>query len=176
MNSSILDSDLHKYVESLTAGPVFWFSEGLDKTLPFAANGVYTIWKQNEFVYVGIAGRKLDLSIEHVRMRGLKDRLDSHWRGRRSGDQFAVYVFDRFIVPTLTNEQRRRFGTGQLQDDALTRNFIQQYLSYRFVVTGSYKEAIAIETYLAKGRSSAGFPLLNPRGNNSRASVIQSQP
>jgi len=87
-----------------------------------------------------------------------------------------VYVFDRFIVPTLSDEQRRQFGTRQLQGDVLTRNFIQQYLSYRFAVTQSYKEAMTIETYLAKGRSSAGFPLLNAKRKNNQVSGICSKP
>jgi hypothetical protein len=41
-------------------------------------------------VYVGVAGRGLDFSVEHTKIKGLRDRLDSHWRGRRSGGQFAV--------------------------------------------------------------------------------------
>ena len=163
MNTSRVGEDLEKCVQALICGPMFPFSVGLHHSLPVAAHGVYTIWKQIQFLYVGIAGRKLDLGIHHVRMRGLKDRLDSHWKGRRSGDQFAVYVFDRFIAPTLTDEQRTLFATGQLEGDSLTRSFIQQYLSYRFVPTPSYKQAITIETYLARGESPAGLPLLNAR-------------
>ena len=29
-------------------------------------------------------------------------RLGSHASGRRSGDQFNVYICDRFVVPALT--------------------------------------------------------------------------
>ena len=154
-------------IQALISGPVFSFSDGLHQTLPLAAHGVYTIWKGSQFLYVGIGGRGLDLTIAHKKKRGLKDRLDSHWSGRRSGDQFAIYVFDRFIVPNLTDEQRRQFETGELQGDSLTRSFILKYLSYRFLVTQSYKEAMAIETRLARGRTSAGFPLLNPQRDNS---------
>ena len=118
-------------------------------------------------MYVGIAGRRLDLSIVHKKMKGLKDRLGSHLKGRRSGDQFAVYVFDRFIVPSLNDEQRRQFEIGKLQGDGLTRDFIQKQLSYRFVVTQSYKEAMLVETCMARGEASAGFPLLNPKRSNS---------
>lgn len=154
--------DIDAKVEALISSPVYVFSDGLHETLPLAAHGVYTIWKSSEFLYVGIAGRKLDLSIKHNKMRGLRDRLDSHWSGRRSGDQFAVYIFDRFVVPSLTDEQKQQFQSGQLQGDSLTRSFIHKHLSYRFVVTESYEEAIFIEKYFAKGKSRAGFPLLNP--------------
>ena len=112
---------------------------------------------------MGIAGRSLNLSITHAKMKGLKDRLDSHWRGRRSGDQFSVYVFDRFIVPVLTEEQRKQFANGDLQGSPLTREFIRTHLSYRFVVTASYEEARAVEVVFAKGQTPAGFPVLNPR-------------
>jgi hypothetical protein len=161
----------NQHVAALISGPLFSFSGGLHHTLPLAVHGVYTIWKNNQFLYVGIAGRKLDLSIVYDKMRGLKDRLDSHWKGRRSGDQFAVYVFDSLIVPNLTDEQRRQFGTGKLHGDSLTRSFVQKYLSYRFVVTESYKEAMTIEAHLAKGQTSAGFPLLNPWRDHSRLSA-----
>ena len=73
---------------------------------------------------MGIAGRSLDLTLNHLKMRGLKDRLDSHRGGGRSGDQFAVYVFDRFIVPVLTREQQQQFGSGELEGDSFTRRFI----------------------------------------------------
>lgn len=152
-------------IRSLIVGPVFPFSNGLHDSLPLASCGVYTIWKGSEFIYVGIAGRTLDPAIAHTKMKGLRDRLDSHWKGRRSGDQFAVYVFDRFIVPLLTDGQKTQFGRGEALGDALTRDFISANFSYRFVLTASYKEAMAIEDEFAKGRTSAGLPLLNPRKN-----------
>src|ERR1035438_3771973 len=152
------DSEHDNPVEALISGPLYPFSGGLHESLPVASHGVYTIWKASQFLYVGIAGRGLDPTTSQDRMRGLKDRLDSHWRGRRSGDQFAVYVFDRFLVPNLTEEQRLQFERGELRGDILTRQFIQTHLSYRFRVTASYTEAIAIETQFAKGQTSAGFP------------------
>jgi hypothetical protein len=40
-----------------------------------------------------------------AKARGIQDRLAAHRNGRRSGDQFAVYVFDRFVLGSLTPEQ-----------------------------------------------------------------------
>jgi len=34
----------------------------------------------------------------------LYTRLRSHASGRRSGDQFCIYVADRFVLPTLSQE------------------------------------------------------------------------
>jgi hypothetical protein len=81
---------------------------------------------------VGIAGRGLDLTIEHKRTRGVRDRLDSHWWGRRSGDQFAVYVCDRLVLPQLTPSQISQIAAGDLSLDALTRVYIHQHLSYPY--------------------------------------------
>jgi uncharacterized protein (DUF779 family) len=76
--------------DALVIGPAYTFTDGLHDDIPIAKPGVYTIWRGTEFVYVGVAGRGLDFSVEHTKIKGLRDRLDSHWRGRRSGGQFAV--------------------------------------------------------------------------------------
>ena len=123
--------------EALTSGPAHSFRDALHDRLPLACIGVYTIWRGDEFVYVGVAGRNLDLAVEHKRMRGVRDRLDSHRSGRRSGDQFAVYVCDRLVLPTLSREQIELIVAGELSLDALTRVYIHKNLSYRFAATGS---------------------------------------
>lgn len=148
--------------ETLTTGPLHSFREALDETLPLACIGVYTIWRGTEFVYVGIAGRNLDLGAQHKRMRGVRDRLDSHRSGRRSGDQFAVYVCDRLVLPTLSREQIQQIAAGELSLDALTRVYIHENLSYRFAAAESYKEAMNIETTFARGETEVGPPQLNP--------------
>ena len=146
----------------LTSGPTYSFKETLHDSVPLACIGVYTIWRGEEFVYVGIAGRNLDLSIEHKRMRGVRDRLDSHRSGRRSGDQFAVYVCDRFVLADLTPEDIMRVAAGELSLDAKTRLYIHQHLSYRFAEVDTYSDAMKIEVALARGESPSGKPILNP--------------
>ena len=113
-------------------------------------------------MYIGIAGRNLDLTMEHKRMRGVRDRLDSHRAGRRSGDQFAVYVCDRFVLPELTQDEIKRVAAGDLSLDAKTRVYIHEHLSYRFAAANTYKEAMKIETAFARGGTPLGKPLLNP--------------
>jgi hypothetical protein len=77
--------------------------------------GVYTIWRGDQFVYVGMSGRGAQredfVASSHGTARqakGLWTRLNSHASGRRSGDQFNVYVCDRLIVPVLTPDSRIR--------------------------------------------------------------------
>jgi hypothetical protein len=147
---------------ALTGGAAHSFRDVLHETLPLACIGVYTIWRGDEFVYVGIAGRNLNLAVEHKRMRGVRDRLDSHRSGRRSGDQFAVYVCDCLVLPTLTREQIEQVAAGELSLDALTRVYIHKHLSYRFAGTSSYKEAMNVETEFARGETDFGLPQFNP--------------
>ena len=154
--------------KTLTIGTSYPFSEGLHTDIPLARPGVYTIWHNSDFIYVGIAGRGLDLTIEHKRSRGLRDRLDSHWRGRRSGDQFAVYVCDRLVLPQLTTQQITEIGAGELSLDALTRVYIHQNLSYRFAVVPGFAEALAIEVSFARGETPIGKPFLNPNRSSKR--------
>ena len=148
--------------EALTIGPAYSFRDVLHDSLPIASIGVYTIWKGPEFLYVGIAGRNLDLTLEHKRSRGMRDRLDSHRSGRRSGDQFCVYVCDRLVLPTLTTGQIKDIATGTLSLDVLTRLYIHEHMTYRFAATDSYQTAFQVEVAFARGETPLGLPLLNP--------------
>lgn len=103
----------------LATGKLYEFKNGLHADIPWAKPGIYTIWEGNVFIYVGIAGRGLNVNVEHKKMRGLRDRLDSHWKGRRSGDQFAIYVCDRLVLPKLLPKQIQDVGAGKLSLDAL---------------------------------------------------------
>lgn len=148
--------------EALTTGPAYSFRDALHDSLPVASIGVYTIWREPEFLYVGIAGRNLDLTLEHKRSRGMRDRLDSHRSGRRSGDQFCVYVCDRLVLPTLTAEQIKEIAASTLSLDVLTRLYIHEHMLYRFAATDSYQTAFQIEVAFARGETPLGLPLLNP--------------
>jgi hypothetical protein len=116
----------------------------------------YTIWRGDEFVYIGIAGRNLNLAVEHKRIRGERDRLDSHRAGRRSGDQFAVYVCDRFVLPELTQDEIKRIAAGNLSLDAKTRVYkrahSQQYAGQRPVPAEKLEEPVYIWALIVGNR------------------------
>jgi hypothetical protein len=120
-----------------------------------------------KLIYVGMSGR--GRTAQHFgdpdetnRALGLWTRLNSHASGRRSGDQFCVYVCDRFVVPTLTREQQQAIGRGDLSLDTLTRSYIRDRLSYRFVATEDGTAARVLEDRLRRGELEAGQPVLNP--------------
>ena len=81
--------------------------------------GVYTIWDDaGGLVYAGIAGR-------NPAGKGLASRLRSHASGRRSGDQFCVYVADHYVLRELTREQIEAIRDSRLSMDALVRSKIR---------------------------------------------------
>ena len=68
--------------------------------LPRTGAAIYTIWDYaGALVYVGVSGRSATSTT------GPWGRLRSHWGGRRSGDQFWVYVADHYFLPDLTRDQ-----------------------------------------------------------------------
>jgi hypothetical protein len=154
--------------EDLVTGPLFAFRDWPNAPVPKIAAGVYTVWRGEELVYAGMSGRSLttDMIAEHRAANkkeiGLYTRLDSHAEGRRSGDQFCVYVADRFVLRMLTPEQIECIADDTLSFDALVRTFIHENLRFRFVEAPDGKTAYEWESAIKRGELAVGPPLLNP--------------
>jgi hypothetical protein len=150
------------------AGPRHRFQDLPNDQVPKRAAGVYTVWDGDRLLYVDMSGRAMtaeDLEVSpngRVVAKGLWTRLNAHASGRRSGDQFCVYVCDRFVVPALTPSQQQQLATGGLSLDDLTRGFIRDRLAYRFVVTVDGTEAARLEAEVRRGALMVGRPNLNP--------------
>jgi hypothetical protein len=142
------------------------FADWPDVRVPRRAAGVYTIWRQENLLYAGMSGRGAqfkDFTVDSDgEAAGLWTRLNSHASGRRSGDQFNVSICDRFIVPALTRDQQQAIASGKLLLDHLTRDFIRQNLTYRYLVCRDGTEALEIERHVRAGQLPAGRPYLNP--------------
>jgi hypothetical protein len=142
---------------ALTTGELHAFSAWPNLEIPRVASGVYTIWnREGAYIYVGMAGRSLtEEAIVQRRLNpmaraGLWGRLNSHGSGRRSEDQFCVYVADRLALPSLTPKTITGIGDGTESLDRLVRDFIRQELMYRLVETRDSAQALEIER-LARG-------------------------
>ena len=72
------DADL---LDALARGPRLSFGDRAIAEVP-PEPGVYAVWEGPALLYVGMSGT-------------LPSRLRAHASGRRSGDQFCVYVADR---------------------------------------------------------------------------------
>ncbi len=129
--------------------------------MPHWVPGAYCIWEPERFLYVGIAGCQLAKSPLPGKKKGLWDRLNSHAGGRRSGDQFCVYVFDRLVLPKLSSMEIAEAEAGRLLLDNKVRQYIRAFCSYSFVSTDNFSVASKVEVHIRRGQP-FGLPLLNP--------------
>ena len=151
-------------VADLSSGAAHSFADWPDRAVPPYGAGVYTIWnKDGQFLYVGMSGRGITSdTVQRNSPYGLYTRLHSHASGRRSGDQFCVYVADRLVLPTLTQDDIAAIGLGRHPMDAFVRRYIHQNLSFRFVMLPDGGAAYAVEAAIKSGKWEHGRPLLNP--------------
>jgi hypothetical protein len=161
--SQLVYSDLR--TNGLAHGSLHWFRDWPDASVPMFGAGVYTIWDAEErFIYVGMSGRSIKPGMEIPNRRhGIVTRLHSHASGRRSGDQFCVYVADRFVLSTLSSEDIEGIASGRHTLDAHVRRYIHRHLGYRFLICADGAEALAIERQIRRGDWPRGKPLLNPQ-------------
>jgi len=132
------------------------FAAWPNREVPAGGSGLYTIWHEDgRFLYVGLAGAGGGSG-------GLYGRLKSHASGRRSGDQFCVYVADRLVLPQLSRAEIESIAAGRIPFDALLRAYIRRRLLYRFAPLASASEARGLEASLRRGAWRHGPPLLNP--------------
>lgn len=146
-------------VEALWTGQLHWFADWPCGNVPRSGSIVYTIWNRDgAFVYAGLSGRSVSGS---ARSNGPFGRLRSHAAGRRSGDQFLIYVCDRLVLPRLGN-RLVDVAAGHLSLDAETITYVRAELAFRWIGVNSPSEAFAIESRLKSGGYPPGVPLLNP--------------
>jgi hypothetical protein len=152
-------------VKQLTSGKLYAFSEWPNEDLPDVAIGMYTIWKEEMFAYVGISGTSLvaeDFAMKAKKVRGLKQRLNYHRGGGLGGDKFCVYVFERFLSKELTLDDLNKMSKKELTLGKLNREFIRNNLTYRFTILDSSQKAREYENIIKKGGIEfIGKPYLN---------------
>jgi hypothetical protein len=143
--------------------PRFRFADWPNNEVPNVAAGVYAVWHIDQLIYCGMSGRELEKAIASKKTRyGLVTRLESHSRGRLSGDQFCVYVANRIVIPTLNPEQLIHFASGKISLDYLTKEHIQKHFEYQYAVVQSSRAAFELEMECRKGFIFGQKPLLNP--------------
>jgi len=142
-------------------GASFSFEQNPREIIPAYGSIIYTVWDRDDnWLYVGIGGVGLGAQTP-LEKRNPRSRIQQHRSGIRSGDQFCIYVHDKYIVPSLdlTNYQ---FNKGAL--DRLTRDYIRKYMRYRFMVFQTVDGNVIvrkIEKELKDGLPNYGKPLLN---------------
>ncbi len=157
-----MDSD----VTGLFEGPLFLFDDWPTGDVPDVAAGVYTIFEGSTFLYVGMSGRAATgADISEATQRGkrkfLWTRLNAHASGRRSGDQFCVYVDDRLVLPILSADDRTAISEGDRSFDSFVRSYVRSHLSFRWMATVDGAQALELEDDVRRGHHGPQ-PLLNP--------------
>jgi hypothetical protein len=149
-------------VALLEDGPLRSFRDWPPAELPAGPSGVYTVWRGTSFLYVGMSwAHRVDGVTDKA--RGVFGRLASHASGRRSGDQFCIYICDRYVIPRLTAADMEALANGERILDRRTKQFIAEHLDYRVAPTSSGAEARAIEAAVRRnGLARAGRPIINP--------------
>ena len=143
----------------LAFSSVHWFADWPVADVPVTGSAVYTIWdRSGAYIYAGMSGRT-DRAIG----KGVQGRLHSHASGRRSGDQFCIYVCDRLVLPGLHN-RLNEIADGSLSLDAETRTYIRTHLGFGVLPVRTPHQARAIEENARWGLFGSGPPLLNPLG------------
>ena len=141
--------NLEQLWEELNQQPVHRFADWPNKDVPKGQPGVYLIYQGNDLKYVGMASANL------------YGRLTQHARGRRSGDQFCVYVGDRLVMSKLSIDQMKGVFSGEYSLDDAIKEFVRSQLSYRYLLVADDRTARALERHgleIAKGQ---GADLLN---------------
>ena len=153
--------DLDLAAAALSNGPRHRFSDWPIAEVPFGPAGAYAIWADDLLLYIGMSWKD---HREDPKAKGVHSRLDSHASGRRSGDQFNVYICDHYVVPELTAEQLQRLRNGERILDRLTRDYIRTHLEFTVWIAPGGQTARDVEHEL-RGTGLPGFgqPLLNPR-------------
>jgi hypothetical protein len=165
----------------LRDGPLYGFADWPNPAVPNGRIGVYTLWHGDQLIYVGMAGRAIGPSSDmsepvSSKLTGLRSRLASHASGRRSGDQFCVYVFDRLVLPMLSRQQIQQAARSQLSLDDLTRQLIRQSFSYRFTVLSDAAMARTVERDIQRDGLAGHPPLLNPLGRKPKTNAAGTPP
>jgi len=126
--------------------------------IPSFGSIIYTVFLDGaEYIYVGIGG----LSGKSVQDRNPRSRIIQHAQGRRSGDQFCIYIQDFYVIPAIISKPYEP-KKGYL--DTLTKEFIQSRLTYRYLVIqteDSDKVVRSLERELQNNEHGFGVPILN---------------
>jgi hypothetical protein len=108
--------------------PFLPFSLESIRQIPEFGSILYAVFlDEREFIYIGIGG----LSGSNAKSRDPRSRIRQHTQGRRSGDQFCIYIQDFYVIPHLI---RSDYTPRKGHLDELVRDFVQSRLSFRFVV------------------------------------------
>ena len=126
---------LEQLWDELNQQPVHAFADWPNTEVPKGKPGVYLIYQEGRWIYIGMS------------FKNLQSRLSQHASGRRSGDQFCVYVGDRLVMPKLRIDQMKGVFSGEYSLDDAIKEFVRSQLTYRFLLVQDDPTARTLEKY-----------------------------
>jgi hypothetical protein len=157
---SLAASD-EEILSELSSGRLRRFADWPDHELAKGPPGIYTIWVDGAFVYVGIAYKDAK-DTTNPQAAGVRGRLGVHARARRSSD-LMVGLGDRFVIPHLSSRELWSLGDGRLDLAERMREWFTAHVGYRAAISGS-DQARALEDLIRSvGLPGIGTPLLNAK-------------
>tara|TARA_B100001769_G_scaffold234831_1_gene198901 strand:+ start:19 stop:528 length:510 start_codon:yes stop_codon:yes gene_type:complete len=98
--------------------------------------GVYAIWKNEDLLYVGMAGRGWDYQTSKRGNGNLRSRLQNHAKARRN-NILAYYLIENYVGRKISKNQWEEFKDPSknktLQSEV--QKYINTYLSYSYAVS-----------------------------------------
>lgn len=132
-----LTDEQHKIWATLSSSDRYSFGDQIRHTpedIAFEAPGVYAIWEGEKPVYIGVATLLRPHDIPARRLWGLKDRLDSHQKGRISGSSLAMSAWFCRVAPSLSPEQHQQIAKAELNPSDLTEDFVRKLTYSHYLV------------------------------------------
>jgi hypothetical protein len=110
--------DLEQLWDELNRQPVHRFADWPNREVPKGKPGVYLIYQEGRWIYTGMS------------FKNLQSRLNQHASGRRSGDQFCVYVGDRLVMSKLSIDEMKGVFPANIPWMMRSKNsFVLNYLT-----------------------------------------------
>ena len=125
--------------------------------------GIYALWNGQVFLYVGIA-RVDPSSTQNLQARGVPGRLGTYERSRLTSD-FSIAVAFRFVVPTMTDTERRALTTGEMSVrdvQARVRSWVHEHVEFSTVICDAPTAITAEKVARTVGLPTVGPPAFNP--------------
>jgi hypothetical protein len=153
---------LDDVVIQLRDGPRFAIRDLAAANLP-RQPGIYALWHANLFLYVGIA--RIDpKDTKNPQAAGVPGRLHTYRRCRLTSD-FAIACAFRFVVPDLTNDQRRGLAAGDYRVSdiqGLVQSWVLEHVEFSAVIVDATTASAAERHVRTSGLPGLGRPTFNP--------------
>ena len=107
----VASADDDTIIEQLAHGRLHPFADWQDAHVPPVAIGLYTIWKDDQFLYVGMAGKASVEKLLIAKKSGLRNRLRNHARVEGQATSSASMLPTSYWLQPVIQQQMTSSAT-----------------------------------------------------------------